>query len=318
MSNTDSSSAAPRPAIRKWIRRSLTYDPPRAKSLVVTTFGDSIGPHGGSIRLKGLIDLLAPFGVNQRLVRTSVFRLVQEQWLHPKKHGRESSYQLTESGKRRFMLACAKIYERRTPEWNGRWTLVALPLNSITPQLRTSLRKELEWQGLRLLAPNLLGHPQVNRAVLEEVFDRLHVRRKIITCQAIESGVAGTRGLSELVKSAWDLSLVTRSYRDFLHRFSVLDRLSEELGLITPEEWFITRTLLIHAFRRIVLHDPFLPAELLPRAWIGAEVYAFVGRIYLRSLTGSEAHLNAIIGSSPAEARAAGKQLRERFRADGR
>jgi phenylacetic acid degradation operon negative regulatory protein len=315
VSTADSSASAAGPAIREWIRHSLVHDPPRAKSLVVTIFGDSIQPHGGSIRLKGLIDLLAPFGINQRLVRTSVFRLVQEQWLRPSKHGRESSYQLTESGKRRFMLAYGKIYQRRTPKWNGLWTLIALPPNSIPPQLRTHLRKELEWQGLRLLAPNLLGHPQINRAALEEVLDRLDVRRKVIACQVIESGDLGTRGLPELVKSSWDLSLVIRSYREFLRRFSVLDRLSEEPGIIMPEQWFITRTLLIHAFRRIVLHDPFLPEELLPDPWIGTEAYAFVSTIYLRSLAGSEAHLCATIGSNPAKARAAGKQWGKRFRA---
>src|SRR3954453_15343158 len=96
--------------IQKWIQRALRYDPPRAKSLVVTVFGDAIQPHGGSIRLKALIDLLAPFRINQRLVRTSVFRLVREHWLHSSKHGRESSYQLTESGQLRFTLAYDKIY----------------------------------------------------------------------------------------------------------------------------------------------------------------------------------------------------------------
>jgi phenylacetic acid degradation operon negative regulatory protein len=309
-----SSVSVTRRAIRKWIQRTLANDPPRAKSLVVTIFGDSIQPHGGSIRLKGLIDLLAPFGINHRLVRTSVFRLVKEQWLHPRRHGRESSYQLTESGQRRFGLAYGKIYQQQAPEWNGYWTLIALPPNGITPQLRIRLRKELEWQGLRQLAPNLLGHPQINRAALAEVLDRLNARRNIITFQVIDSGDLGTRSLPELVRSSWDLSTVTKSYREFLRRFSMLGRLSDQSGLIAPQEWFIIRTLLIHAFRRIVLHDPLLPTELLPSPWIGAEAYAFVSKFYLRGLTGSEAHLNAITGSSPGEAKSAGMQLRERFR----
>jgi phenylacetic acid degradation operon negative regulatory protein len=101
--------SATRRAIQKWIQRALASDPPRTKSLVVTIFGDSIQPYGESIRLKGLIDLLDPFGINQRLVRTSVFRLVQEQWLQPKKYGSESSYQLTASGMRRFSLAYLNI-----------------------------------------------------------------------------------------------------------------------------------------------------------------------------------------------------------------
>ena len=56
-------------------------DPPRSKSLVMTIFGDAIAPHGGAVWLGSLIELLAPFGVNDRLLRTSVFRLAQEGWL---------------------------------------------------------------------------------------------------------------------------------------------------------------------------------------------------------------------------------------------
>jgi phenylacetic acid degradation operon negative regulatory protein len=298
--------------IRKWIRRTLAKDPPRAKSLLVTIFGDSIQPRGGSIRLKGLIDLLAPFGMNDRLVRTSVFRLVQERWLRPSKHGRESSYQLTESGQRRFALAYNKIYQRQEGRWDGRWTLIILPPNGVTHQRRTRLRKELEWQGLRQLVPNLLGHPQINGAVLEEILDRLTVRRKIITCRVVESGNLGARSLPDLVKSSWDLTAVIQDYRAFLRRYSMLRRLLEKPDAVAPQEWFAIRTLLIHAFRRIVLHDPLLPTELLPRPWVGQEAYAFVRRIYLRSLPGSEAHLNAVIAPSPSTAKSL--HLRERFR----
>jgi phenylacetic acid degradation operon negative regulatory protein len=310
---THSSLSTTRQTIRKWIRGTLANDPPRAKSLVVTVFGDSIQPRGGSVRLKGLIDLLAPFGINDRLVRTSVFRLVQEKWLRPSKHGRESSYHLTESGRHRFALAYGKIYQRQSTAWNGRWTLIALPQNGVPPQQRTRLRKELEWQGMRQLAPNLLGHPQISWALVEEVLDRLDARRQVITCQVIESGNLGTRNLPDLVKSSWDFTSVINDYRAFLRRFSALRRLPEEPDAIVPQEWFMIRTLLIHAFRRIVLHDPLLPTELLPIPWIGGEAYAFVSRIYLQSITGSEAHLNATIGS-PNKPNSVGAHLGQRFR----
>jgi phenylacetic acid degradation operon negative regulatory protein len=307
--------SATRRAIQKWIQRALANDPPRAKSLVVTIFGDSIQPHGGSIRLKGLIDLLAPFGINQRLVRTSVFRLVREQWLQPKKCGRESSYQLTEPGRRRFALAYGKIYQRQTLQWNGRWTLLVLPANGTSPQLRTSLRRELEWQGVRQLTPNLFGHPQIDRAALAELLGRLNVSSKVVACQVLSSGDLDTLSLSDQVTDLWDLSAVSKSYRAFLRRCSTLRLLPGEPGVIPPLEWFMIRTLLIHAFRRIVLHDPLLPVELLPDPWIGDEAYALVGRIYWQSVPGSEAHLNAALGSSPNEEKAAGLQLRKRFRA---
>ena len=66
------------PFVARWIRRTLAADPPRAKSLTVTVWGDALAPHGGSVWLAGLIRLMAPFGINERLVRTSVFRLAAE------------------------------------------------------------------------------------------------------------------------------------------------------------------------------------------------------------------------------------------------
>ena len=62
----------------EWIAHFLAADPPRSKSLVMTIFGDTVNPHGGSVWLGSLIELAAPFGLSDRLVRTSVFRLVQE------------------------------------------------------------------------------------------------------------------------------------------------------------------------------------------------------------------------------------------------
>jgi phenylacetic acid degradation operon negative regulatory protein len=84
--------------VRRWIRRELASAPPRAPSLIITIWGDAIAPHGGAVMLAGLIDLLAPFGINERLVRTSVFRLAREGWLKAKPVGRESLYRLTTDG----------------------------------------------------------------------------------------------------------------------------------------------------------------------------------------------------------------------------
>src|SRR5882757_4595161 len=96
----DSDSPAPDPVIARWVQRTLRADPPRAKSLIVTVWGDALAPHGGAVWLAGLIRLMAPFGINERLVRTSVFRLAQDGWLAATTHGRTSRYRLTQEGKR--------------------------------------------------------------------------------------------------------------------------------------------------------------------------------------------------------------------------
>src|SRR5690242_2748176 len=96
--------------IDKWIRTALDTEPLRATSVTVTILGDSVAPHGGSVCGKSLIDLLAPFGINDRLVRTSVYRLAADGWVEARRQGRRSEYLLTANGLRRFEAAHQRIY----------------------------------------------------------------------------------------------------------------------------------------------------------------------------------------------------------------
>ncbi len=82
----------------------------QAASLIMTVFGDTVLPRGGRIWLGSLIRLLEPLDLNERLVRTSVFRLVKEGWLAAETVGRRSNYLLTPSGRRQFEEASRHIY----------------------------------------------------------------------------------------------------------------------------------------------------------------------------------------------------------------
>ena len=70
-----------RQSLDTWIAKQRRQPTLRAKSLVMTVFGDAIAPRGGSVWLGSLISLLDPLGISERLVRTSVFRLTEEGWL---------------------------------------------------------------------------------------------------------------------------------------------------------------------------------------------------------------------------------------------
>src|SRR6201990_1009934 len=84
--------------------------PLRAGSLIVTLFGDSLLPRGGAIALGSLIELAAPFGLNERLVRTAAARLAQDGWLAARRVGKRSEYRLTEDGRVQFAEATERIY----------------------------------------------------------------------------------------------------------------------------------------------------------------------------------------------------------------
>jgi len=98
--------------------------PLRGGSLIITLFGDSISQHGNSVWLGSIIKVLEPFGLNSRLIRTAVHRLIQEDWLSSQQFGRRSYYSFTRVGLRRYEKAAQRIYAGGPPEWDGGWTLV--------------------------------------------------------------------------------------------------------------------------------------------------------------------------------------------------
>src|ERR1700681_3324812 len=253
--------ARPDPRTERWIRRALATAPPKAKSLVVTVWGDSIAPHGGAVWLAGLIRLLAPFGINERLVRTSVYRLAQEGWLFARQDGRRSLYRLTRQGQRRFEHAYRRIYAPpATDSWDGGWHLVIVPPATIDESSRRELRKELGWDGFGVLGPGLFARPARtgDEVVLNKTTRALGINRNVAVVTS-RAPPRGTGSISMLTGDCWDLKGVAAAYRGFVARFRGVAHALGHGADPTPQQCFVLRTLLIHEFRRVTLHDPQLP-----------------------------------------------------------
>jgi phenylacetic acid degradation operon negative regulatory protein len=297
----------------EWIAQFLATDPPRSKSLVMTIFGDAIAPHGGTVWLGSLIELLEPFGVSDRLLRTSVFRLAQEGWLVANRDGRRSSYEMLAQALPRFERANRRIYAPLTAHWDGSWTMLLATGNIIDAPTRVTLRKELEWEGYAMVQPGLFGHPVASPDVIQELLVRHGVQGKLLVCRSTElPGVAG-RPLRELAAEGWDLSGVVQGYRGFIEQFSPLLATLQQGEALAPEQAFVIRTLLIHAYRRVQLHDPMLPIELLPDPWPGSEAYELARALYRMTQAGAEQHLVAALRREDADAPDADAAFYQRF-----
>ena len=289
--------AASDPQVQRWIRNELASSPPRAPSLIITVWGDAIAPHGGAVMLAGLIRLLAPFGINERGVRTSVFRLAREGWLKAKPVGRESLYRLTRDGARRFEQAYRRIYAPPVESWDDTWELVVA--NGSTAMQRRKLQQELDWAGFGTLAPGLHVRPSQPPSAVPRIAAALHVADRIVVARATDDAALGGRTLASAVPRAWDLDRVAADYRRFLARFgSVIDRFRQSGGdAHDPAQSFIVRTLLIHAYRRVLLRDPQLPAALLPLDWPGRAAYALCRDFYWLTHRAAESHLLATLST---------------------
>ena len=283
--------------IARWIAQELRRRPPKAKSLVVTVWGDAIAPHGGGVWLTGLIRLLAPFGMNERLVRTSVYRLAREGWLSARSRGRRSQYRLSAEGLRRFEDAYRRIYAPPDSGWNGRWDILLAPPAALRPDERAELRTELGWAGFGAIAPGLFLRPRhaARRAAALTVLRALGVERRLALLSAEDSDDLHGRKLDRLVRECWNLGALAAEYRAFIARFGPVIHAFRKLKRLDPEQCFVVRTLLIHDFRRVTLHDPQLPAALLPRRWPAPAAYALCRDFYRLTHKHAERHLAATL-----------------------
>ena len=111
-----------------------------------------------------------------------------------------------------------------------------------------------------------------------------------------DAGLGGT-SLAAAVPRAWDREGVSSDYRRFIARFGGVIQRFRQFGddAHDPAQSFIVRTLLIHAYRRVLLRDPQLPAALLPLDWPGAAAYALCRDFYRLTHRAAERHLLATL-----------------------
>lgn len=270
------------PLATQSVERRLVEIQPRAASLVVSVFGDVVAPHGGRLALGSLIAWLTPFGVNERAVRTAVQRLTTDGWFARQSAGRRTDYRITAESRHRFTEADRRIYASGPPAWNGEWTVLFLGHGAMSTRARDDARRALGWHGFGKLGPGVLVHPSADLEELDLALRDLGVEDETIVLRARRDQrlLANGASLAELTATAWDLRDLTREYRAYLKRFEPIAL--HLRALPSPEICFRIRVLVIHEYRRILLRDPELPAELLPADWVGGEARRLCARIYWR------------------------------------
>jgi phenylacetic acid degradation operon negative regulatory protein len=275
-------------ATQALLRRFRGQRPIRGGSLLVTIFGDSIAPRGGLVTLGSLIDLAAPFGLTERLVRTSVARLAQDDWLVARRDGRRSEYRLTPRGAQRFAEATQRIYSKGPDSWDGQWTVLVLAPNG--GKRPDKLRNGLRWLGFGQPSAGVFAHPNSNLEQARGWLRELDVGRDALLLRSCSEDVAIDKAL---VAAGWDLGELTRRYRRFVDSFAPADSALTSRAAVTPESAFVIRTLLIHEYRKIHLQDPLLPPALLPADWVGSSAYELCGSLYSKVFAPAEEFLSA-------------------------
>ncbi|MDV7498643.1 phenylacetic acid degradation operon negative regulatory protein PaaX [Acinetobacter baumannii] len=237
-------------------------------SLISTIFGDSVLHRGGNISLASLIQLLELFGFNDRAVRTSVFRLVKNDWLCSDKIGRTSFYRITDSSRSTYLQAEQRIYNDQMKEWDHYWDLILM--SSLDTENKALLKKELEWLGFANISTNLMAYPGCNRIELQRLLIDLNMSEQVVVFKAetLQLFNNSVDTIGRMLRTNWPIDELRQRYLQFLDIFREIGvLLMQENEQLEPVQAFQIRTLLIHYYRRILLKDPALPLELLPTDW---------------------------------------------------
>ena len=292
---------------------------PSARVLLVTIFGDAIVGRAEDIWLGSLAELLEPLGISDRLVRTSLQRLVRDKLLLNRQQGRRSFYGVHPEARDTFWRADQRIYSSRSPEWTGAWTMAVLDGDADAEQ-RSAIRRELGWMGFGALTPNVLVSASVSpEAAAAAMGSAGHLDKLLITV----SEVAAQSGLddAELARRVVPVEQLGDAYAALVERYSPLaDALdcggadsTDSTAGIDPAGAFLARTLLISDYRRILLSFPAIPDALLPEDWIGNRAGRLVGGLYRALLEASEQHLARVAVTSGGAFTAEAAAHRDRF-----
>jgi phenylacetic acid degradation operon negative regulatory protein len=275
----------------------LKREPSRTGSIIITMFGDAIMPRGGAVWLGTLLEFFAGLAIDGNVVRTAMSRLTAEGWFARSKAGRNSFYRLERKGEQTFAAATRHIYDPPPSQWDGRFDLLLIG----SSEQRDAARDALKEAGFGSPLPGVFVAP-AGLPVPEEA------------AGAIRLDVSADPQMARrLLAESWTLDRTAEAYLKFAASFAPLRAWLGRHEMLSEADAFTARILLIHHYRRVVLRDPLLPAELLPKNWPGREARALCGEIYRTLLPASERWLDAHAIDENGVLPPAGEALRHRF-----
>jgi phenylacetic acid degradation operon negative regulatory protein len=256
-----------------------------ARSALFDLYGDHLRSRGGAARVASLVALMAPLAITAPAVRTAVSRMVKQGWLRPVRIDGAAGYSLTPRAEHRLDNAAARIYRTTAKEeWDGYWHLI-IPDRPADRATRERLRSALAYLGYAPLGDGtwLAARPSPE---LDALLQSERITAEGFLARHQDDNAA-------LIRRAWDLDAVGRSYRRWLTEAK--DLVDTLPAAPADEEVFAVRSRLVHEWRKFLFTDPGLPRALLPGDWPGDEAAAFFDAEAARLLPASARFVDACL-----------------------
>ncbi len=251
---------------------------PKAKSLIITFFGDTVFPYGGTIWLGSLVKFMEEFGISEKLTRTSIFRLSKDGWLSSKKFGRESYYSLSDLAIDRFIKAHYSVYAYDEQEDNKDWIVLFTNHVDLTSEL--NLSKILKKEGFANTAKHVYMHPNYKMEYMQDILIKHELQNDVLLIKGPIQMPMNKEVIKDMVHTYWDMNDIEKRYQSFITKFRQVFSLKTPIEKFTTKQCFMLRVLLIHEYRRALLFDPKLGNDLVSIDWLGKSASSLVESIY--------------------------------------
>ena len=255
--------------------------PLRVWSFLITLFGDAIVPRGGTVDSATVQAITGRIGIEPGTVRVAFSRLARDGWIERRRSGRGSLYSLSARGRAPFETASRRIYAAPGAARDERPRLLALgpPPGRDDERLAGLVAADAAALELRERVWLLVDGGPAHRAALEAA-----------GCLVTPATVAGPPGW--LVERL-DLDRLARELDVLGARLARFDDAARGGTALEPLDALLARLLLVHAWRRALLHVPTLPPMLQPPGWPLAATRERAGALYRRLLAPSARWLDA-------------------------
>lgn len=248
----------------------------RAWSLAVSFLGDCIEPRGGRVGMATITELLAAYGIDNGVVRTSLSRLASDGWVTREKVGRNSFYALTPLALAETQSAARRIYAPEHPSAPCGWRIYAAPEGGAEERRRERI----------VFARHGAGTLDKHVYILPDTASLAAPAPAIVLSAAPLADEASRK----LVSQAFALAEIEREYAAFSAAYAPL---VGKVGRIGGFDALALRVLLVHRFRRIVLRDPGIPSRYLLPRWPGLVARETAAALWRALFAQSERWLDA-------------------------
>jgi len=241
----------------------------RVWSLVITVFGDAIQPRGGRVSSVRLQDILGRMRIESGALRTAMSRLTKEGWVAREREGRRTFYRLSARGIAEFEPATRRIYAPASQDDIQQWVM---GLGAARARCEAAVRAS----GGHVLGGGYVWPRQTAPSVS---WFRAH---EILPVSGSLGEVPGwvTRALA--------LDKTQVAFEALMADFGGV-----QVADLPPLDAFVTRVLLVHRWRRIVLRAPELPKPVQPEGWPSGACHDFVATCYRHLMPASDHWLSA-------------------------